>query len=120
MTKHITRLIHAIKYSCRGFKSAWQNEMAFQLEIILSLILIPTALWLGQTPIENILLISSWILVLIIELINSAIEAAIDRIGQEQHELSGRAKDLGSAAVMLTVCLMATTWGTILYNHVLN
>ena len=78
--------------------------------------LVPLALWLPVSPIERLLLIASLLLVLIVEILNSAVEAAVDRIGLEHHELSGRAKDLGSAAVLLSLMLTALTWGTVLWT----
>lgn len=113
----IRRIIRATRYSAQGLKVAWQNEAAFRREIALTVVLAPIGLWLGRTPIERTLLIGSCILVLIVELLNSAIEAAIDRHGDEQHELSGRAKDLGSAAVMLCLFLVGAVWLSIAYQR---
>jgi diacylglycerol kinase (ATP) len=112
---HFVRLYKACGYSIAGLKAAFKYEQAFQLEIYLSLILIPLAIWLAYTPIELILMIGSWVLVMIVELFNSAIEATVDRIGTEKHELSGRAKDIGSAAVMISVLLSVFTWLAILF-----
>jgi len=109
-SNHFIRLYRATGYSIAGLRSTFKYEQAFRLEIYLSFILIPLAIWLASTPIELILLIGSWVLVMIVELLNSAVEAAIDRIGMERHELSGRAKDIGSAAVMLSVLLSFFTW----------
>jgi diacylglycerol kinase (ATP) len=109
-SNHFTRLYKATGYSIAGLKSTFQYEQAFRLEVYILIILLPLALWLGNNPIEYCLLIGSWILVMIVELLNSAVEAAIDRIGMEQHELSGRAKDIGSAAVMMSVLLAAGVW----------
>lgn len=111
---HFVRLYKASGYSLAGLRSTYKYEQAFRLEIYLSFILIPLAIWLAQTPIELILMVGSWILVMIVELLNSAVEATVDRIGSERHELSGRAKDIGSAAVMLSVLLSAFTWLAIL------
>lgn len=111
---HFIRLYKATGYSIAGLRSTFKYEQAFRLEIYLSFILIPLAVWLAQTPIELILMIGSWVLVMIVELLNSAVEAAIDRIGMEKHELSGRAKDIGSAAVMLSVFLSLFIWITII------
>ena len=110
----LNRIRHAIQFSFSGFKAAWNNEEAFRQEVIALAILTPIALWIGDTHIEQILLIASIVLILIIELINSAIEAVVDRIGSEHHILSGRAKDIGSAAVLLTIVLAATIWLLIL------
>lgn len=113
-TNHLTRLYKATGYSIKGFKSAFKYEQAFRLECYILLILIPLAIWIGNSPLHYCLLIGSWIFVMVIEMINSAIEAAIDRIGMEAHELSGRAKDIGSAAVMLSVLLTTGIWLSVL------
>ena len=109
----IGRILRATKFSAQGLAAAWKNEAAFRQELILVVILLPAAFWLGQTALERAVLIGRLFLVLIVELINSAIEAAIDRHGDEQHELSGRAKDMGSAAVFISLLIIATTWGLI-------
>lgn len=111
---HFVRLYKASGYSLAGLRSTFKYEQAFRLEIYLSFILIPLAIWLSTSAIELALLIGSWMLVMIVELLNSAIEATVDRIGPEMHELSGRAKDIGSAAVMMSVLLSLFTWLTIL------
>jgi diacylglycerol kinase (ATP) len=113
-TSHLTRLYKATGYSIKGFKSAFKYEQAFRLECYILLILIPLAIWIGSSPVDYCLLIGSWVFVMVIEMLNSAIEATIDRIGNEQHELSGRAKDIGSAAVMLSVLLATGVWLAIL------
>jgi len=113
-TSHLTRLYKATGYSIKGFKSAFKYEQAFRLECYILLILIPLAIWIGSSPVDYCLLIGSWVFVMVIEMLNSAIEATIDRIGSEQHELSGRAKDIGSAAVMLSVLLATGVWLAIL------
>lgn len=106
----LTRLLWATKNSLKGLKAAWYNEKAFRIECWLGLILFPVGIWLAQTPIQLALLFSSCLLVLAAELGNSAIEAAVDRIGVELHELSGRAKDLGSAMVMVTMINVILVW----------
>ena len=111
--KGITRLIYAIGYSAKGMRSAWVHEAAFRQELILVLVLFPLAFWLGDAPEDVMLLIGSGILVLIVELLNSAVEAVVDQVTEEYAELAGRAKDMGSAAVMLSLCLMVLTWVTI-------
>jgi len=116
----ITRIINAAGYSWAGLKSAFKHEAAFRQELALCLLLIPAGLWLGQTGIERALLIGSLLLVLIIELVNSAIEAVVDRFGGEQHELSGRAKDIGSAAVFIALLNVIVIWLLVLLppaNH---
>jgi len=102
-TTGLTHLINSTKYSLQGLKSAFKNETAFRHECFLACILIPLAFWLGDTKIEIALMISSVLLVMAVELLNSAVEAVVDRIGTERHELSGRAKDQGSAAVFIAV-----------------
>lgn len=113
----IVRIIRATKYSAQGIAAAWRHEAAFRQELALTLVMIPAAVWLGRTALERTLLIGVCILVLIIELLNSAVEAAIDRHGLEQHELSGRAKDLGSAAVMLGLLLVVMVWGAVAWQR---
>ena len=117
--KGITRAFRAAINSWNGLIYAFKEESAFRQELALSLFLIPLAIYLPVTPIEKILLIASVILVLIIELLNSSVEAAIDRISFEVHDLSKRAKDFGSAAVMLALLLCALTWAIILSEHYL-
>ncbi len=109
------RIIRATRFSAQGFAHAWQHEAAFRQEIALTIVLIPPAIWLGRTGLERFVLIICCVFVLIVELLNSAIEAAIDRFGEEHHELSGRAKDLGSAAVFLSLGIVAATWATVAY-----
>jgi diacylglycerol kinase (ATP) len=117
--KGISRAFRAAINSWNGLIYAYKEESAFRQELALSLILIPLAIYLPVTPIEKILLIASVILVLVIELLNSSVEAAIDRISFEVHDLSKRAKDFGSAAVMLALLLCALTWAIILSEHYL-
>ncbi len=109
----IRRILRATKFSAQGLAQAWQHEAAFRQELVLVLLLVPVAAWLGQTALERAVLIGCCLIVLIVELINSAIEAAIDRHGDEHHELSGRAKDMGSAAVFISLLLVAVVWGLI-------
>ncbi len=111
------RIIRATRYSLQGFSHAWTHEAAFRQEIALTLILLPVGVWLGRSAVERTILIACCLLVLIVELLNSAIEAAIDRHGLDHHELSGRAKDLGSAAVMLSLLLAASIWIAIAYQR---
>ncbi len=106
----IKRLNNAFGYSMQGFRACFKHEEAFRQEVYASLLLIPLALYLGDTGVERALLLGSWLLVPLVELLNSAIENAIDRIGAEQHELSARAKDIGSAAVFLALLLCACVW----------
>ena len=106
----IRRIIRATAFSASGLRAAWANEAAFRQECVLAAGLIPIAFWISPSAVERALLIGSCLLVLIVELINSAIEATVDRIGMDQHALSGRAKDLGSAAVLMSLALTATVW----------
>ena len=109
-----TRLVRAFGYSMKGFAACFRSEAAFRQEVAASLVVLPLGLWLGQNSVERALLLGSWLLVPIVELLNSAIEAVVDRIGPEQHELSGQAKDIGSAAVFLAITLFLSIWGLVL------
>jgi diacylglycerol kinase (ATP) len=115
------RIWHALRYSMRGLTFAFRVESAFRQELILATALIPTAIVLGLPAIDTLALIGSVVVVLIVELINSSIEAAVDRISLAPHRLSGRAKDLGSAAVFLALMLCLLTWvliaGPVLIGH---
>lgn len=105
----LNRILHAGGYSIQGLMAGW-GETAFRQEAILAMIMVPLAFWLGQSWIETALLAGSVVLVLIVELLNTCVESAIDRIGPEWHDLSKRAKDLGSAAVLLSLLLCAGVW----------
>lgn len=109
-SKGIRRLIHALGHSYDGLRSAWQHEEAFRQESLLALLLIPLAFWLGINGMERALLIGSVLLVLVTELLNSGIEAIVDRIGLERHELSKRAKDISSAAVLVALINASLIW----------
>lgn len=113
----LIRIYKAAGYTMKGLTAAWHNEAAFRQETVAAAIAIILAFWLEVGTIARILLISSVMLVIIIELINSAIEAVVDRIGSEFHELSGRAKDLGSAAVFLSILIALFVWVTVLWQH---
>jgi len=113
----IRRLLRATIYSMQGFAHAWKNEAAFRQEAALLLVLTPVSFWVGQTLQEVTLLIGVCLVVLIVELLNTAIEVAIDRHGEEQHELSGAAKDLGSAAVFVSLILVVLVWLTVAYQR---
>ena len=113
----LTRIIKAAGYSYKGLSAAWQHEAAFRQELVVTLLAIRLAVWLDVGAIARILLIGSVALVMIVEILNSAIEAVVDRIGSEHHELSGRAKDMGSAAVSLAIVLALFVWGTVLWQH---
>ncbi|SQI40884.1 Diacylglycerol kinase [Leminorella richardii] len=112
--KGFVRIVKAAGYSRAGLVAAWKNEAAFRQECLLSIVGCAVALWLNVPAVEKILLMGSVILVVIVELLNSAIEAVVDRIGYEHHELSGRAKDIGSAAVLVSLILAAIVWGGLL------
>jgi diacylglycerol kinase (ATP) len=107
-------VVRAAGYSLAGLRAALKHEAAFRQEAALFVILAPLGFWLGRNGIERLLLIGSLVLVLVVELLNSAVEAAVDRIGSEQHELSGRAKDMGSAAVLLALLLVVAVWALVL------
>lgn len=115
----LRRIWNAMLYSVAGLRAAWDNEAAFRQEIVLCLILIPAAFWVGGNALERVLLIGSCLLVLVVELLNSAIEAAIDRIGADRHTLSGRAKDMGSAAVFISLLLALSCWALVGYERLL-
>jgi diacylglycerol kinase (ATP) len=104
----------AFNYSIKGLKYVWRNEAGFRQESIIAAILIPLAMWLGDNNIERALMISACLLVLLVEVINSAIEAAVDRHGDEIHPLSAAAKDMGSAAVLLSEIILLVIWGLLL------
>ena len=110
----LNRVVQAAGYSLAGLKAALKHEAAFRQEAALFVILAPLGFWLGRNGIERSLLIGSLVLVLVVEMVNSAVEAVVDRIGSEQHELSGRAKDMGSAAVLLALLLVVTVWTLVL------
>ena len=113
----LMRVVRAARYSAQGLVDAWRYESAFRQEFTLTLIMTPLALWLGRTAMERTLLIVTCLMVLVVELLNSAVEAAIDRHGDELHELSGRAKDLGSAAVMVSLAIVVMVWGVVIYER---
>jgi len=113
----LRRIVNATFFSLAGLRAAWRHESAFRQETALCVILVPTGVWLGQTAVERSLLIGSCLLVLIVELLNSGIEAVVDRVGEEHHRLSGRAKDLGSAAVLLSLILTLVIWSLIAWSR---
>lgn len=113
----LTRVINATGYSIQGLKAAFKHEAAIRQELALLLVAIVAVAWLPLPVIESILMLGVVVLVLIVELLNSAVEAVVDRIGSERHELSGRAKDIGSAAVFVALSFAAFTWLYILYHQ---
>lgn len=113
----LRRLINATRYSADGLRAAFRHEDAFRQELLGCLLLVPLALWLGDTGVERALMIGALLVVLVVELVNSAIEAAVDRISLENHLLAKRAKDIGSAAVMVALLNVLLVWGLILFDH---
>ena len=113
----IPRVVDAFGYSMKGFQATWKYEAAFRQEVVLGILLIPLAFGLAQTHIELILLLASILWVWMAELANSAVEAVVDRTGTEKHELSGRAKDIGSALVFVSLMLLVLVWGITIYNR---
>lgn len=112
----IPRLVNAARFSVQGCKYAFGSEEAFRLEVWCSVVLFPVSFWVASSVLEWALLVSALLLLLIVELINSAIEAVVDRIGDEWHELSGRAKDMGSAAVLFATAIVLLIWGSVLLS----
>lgn len=110
----LRRIGNAFGYSLAGFRACFEYEAAFRQELLVLAPLLPLGLWLGQDGVERALLLGSLLIVPIVELLNSAIEANVDRIGTERHELAGRAKDIASAAVFLSIVFTAVVWGLIL------
>lgn len=113
--KGLSRIIKATGYSWQGLRAAYRYEEAFRQEIWLCLVMIPLGLYLGDGGVEKALLVGSLLLLPLIEILNSALEAMVDRFGEEQHELSGRAKDMGSAAVAIAIALAASVWLLVLW-----
>ena len=111
------RVVNATFYSVAGLRSAWRSEAAFRQECVGVALLIPVALWLGQNAVERALLLSSCVLVVIVELLNTAVEFVVDRVGTDHHELSGRAKDAGSAAVFMSIALALLVWGLVAWGR---
>ncbi len=113
----VKRVINATGYSWLGLKAAYKHESAFRQEIWSAVILIPLGLYLGQDWTDKAALVCSVLFVLVVELLNSGIEAVVDRIGDEPHKLSGRAKDMGSAAVLIALIITALVWAAVLIEH---
>ena len=118
-TTGLRRLLLASRYSWLGLKAAWHSEAAIRQEVMVLIILLPVAFYLPIEPAETALLVLSALLVLVVELINTALEAIVDRIGPEQHALSGKAKDIGSAAVLVTLIAAVLIWVIILWPLVM-
>ena len=114
--KGVARILRACVYTSQGLRAAWRHEAAFREELWLTLVLVPLGVYLGASGVEKALLVASVLLIPLVELLNSAIEAAVDRQGRERHELAGRAKDMGSAAVGLAIALAIAVWTLILLD----
>lgn len=112
--KGLKRILHAFRFSLSGVRDCFRLEEAFRQEVYVLLVLVPAGLWLGSDGVERALLVGSLLIVPIVELLNSAVEANVDRVGLERHELSRRAKDIASAAVLMSIVLAAVVWGLIL------
>jgi len=112
----LARIVKAFGYSCDGLGAAWRNEAAFRQETLLAAVAIPLAFVLGQTGVERALMIGSIILIVIVEILNSAVEAIVDKASPEKHELAKRAKDMGSAAVLLSLINAAAIWACVLWR----
>jgi diacylglycerol kinase (ATP) len=113
----MTRLLRAFGYSFQGFLHAWREEASFRQEVGLSALVIPLGVFLGRSGVERALLVSPMLLILVVEILNSAVEAVVDRSGTDRHPLAGMAKDMGSAAVMLSFVLLGTVWLLVLSDH---
>lgn len=107
----VKRIVNAFRYTFAGLKAAWIYEEAFRQEIILLIVVVPLGIWIGASSTQRATLIGFYLIIPLTELLNSSIEAIVDRVGEEHHVLSGRAKDLGSAAVFLSICIAVITWG---------
>lgn len=116
-TTGIKRLINAMINTIKGMRAAWRGEEAFRQEVILSVIMIPAGFFLGRDAVERALLVGSCLFVLTVELLNTAVEATIDRIGDERHPLSAQAKDCGSAAVFCSLSLTVLVWSLVLFDR---
>jgi len=114
-TGSLKRVVRACGYSCQGLAAAWHHEPAFRQELLLVAVLAPCAFWVGRTPLQILLLLASLVCILLVELLNSAIEALADAVSLDAHPLLGRAKDLGSAAVLLAMLMAAVIWLTLLF-----
>jgi diacylglycerol kinase (ATP) len=112
----IMRIIRAAGYSWKGFRACFRNEAAFRQELALTVVLLPLAFWLGDNALERALMIGVWLIVPVVELLNSGIEAVVDRISDEHHPLAGRAKDVGSAAVFLAITNASAVWAVLLFT----
>ena len=115
--KGLTRIIKAFGFSVKGFRAAWIHEEAFRQEVLLALILLPLSFFVAVNASQLAILLLTLFIVLITEILNSAVEAVVDRVSDEHHKLAGRAKDMGSAAVVLSLTMTAVIWGVIIYEN---
>jgi diacylglycerol kinase (ATP) len=115
----LQRVWRAAGYSAAGFRAALKNEAAFRQELALFVVLAPLGFWLGRDGVERSLLVGSLLLVLLVELLNSAIESVVNRVGQDHHELSGQAKDIASAAVFISLLIVVVVWVLVLTDRFL-
>ena len=113
----LTRVLRAFVYSWQGFRHAWREEAAFRQELSLALVVVPAGLYFGRSGVERALLVWTMLQILLVEILNSAVEAVVDRGGLERHPLAGMAKDMGSAAVLLSFGMLGTVWLLILSDH---
>jgi diacylglycerol kinase (ATP) len=113
----LTRIVRAFGYSFQGFRYAWREEAAFRQEFYLAVAVVPAGFYLGRSGIERALLVWPMLQILLVELLNSAVEAVVDRSGTDRHPLAGMAKDMGSAAVLLSFAMLGTVWLLILSDH---
>jgi diacylglycerol kinase (ATP) len=113
----LTRIIKAFGFSVKGFRATWKHEEAFRQEVILAVILLPLSFYVAVNATQLAILLLTLFIVLITEILNSAVEAVVDRVSDEHHKLAGRAKDMGSAAVLLSLTMTAVIWGVIIYEN---
>jgi len=116
----IRHIMNAFRYTWAGLVSAWENELAFRGEAVVAIAMVPLGIWLGRSAVEQALLIASVLLILLTELLNSALETVVDRIGPQRHELSKRAKDMGSAAAFVSMVTAALVWIIIALDRFVN
>jgi len=114
----LTHMVDATRYSMQGIAAAFRNEVAFRQELLLVAVLAAASFWLAGNAIEWVILVAPLFILLIVELLNTALENTIDRVGKETHELAGRAKDMGSAAVLLSLLLIAACWGAVIWSRI--
>ena len=113
----LERLVAATGFSVAGIRAAWRSEEAFRLEMLAAIVMLPLAFWLGADAVQRSLLFGTVLIVLIVELLNTAVEYTIDRIGTDHHKLSGHAKDMGSAAVLISLLLCGLTWSSVIWER---